>query len=190
MAPGEPPLPPASAGMRGQLPPDFASHFDELAALAYRVAFRIVGQREDARDIAQEALARAFARWRRVHAYAPAWVSRVAANLALDVVRRRPREAVGGVERGRGVEHDDHSLAVVARRELVDLLEGLPRRQREVVVLRYLADLSEADVARVLGCANGTVKRHASRGLAALRAQLGPGAGPDLSIPLPLEGTS
>jgi DNA-directed RNA polymerase specialized sigma24 family protein len=54
------------------------------------------------------------------------------------------------------------------------VLRGLSRRQREVVALRYLADLPETDVARALGCSVGTVKQHASRGLAALRAALGP----------------
>lgn len=64
--------------------------------------------------------------------------------------------------------------------ELVAALRSLPRRQREVVALRYLADLPEAEVAALLGCAPGTVKQHAHRGLAALRrslAHLGPSAG-------------
>ena len=60
------------------------------------------------------------------------------------------------------------------RAELVEVLRSLSRRQREVVALRYLADLPEADVARALGCSIGTVKQHASRGLAALRVALGP----------------
>ena len=51
-------------------------------------------------------------------------------------------------------------------------LATLPKRQREVVVLRYLADLSEAQTAAALGCAPGTVKTHAARGLEALRAVL------------------
>jgi RNA polymerase sigma factor (sigma-70 family) len=68
-------------------------------------------------------------------------------------------------------------LGVVDRyqAERVDLaraLRRLPRRQREVVVLRYLADWSEADVALALGCSVGTVKSHGHRGLAALRRHL------------------
>ena len=58
------------------------------------------------------------------------------------------------------------------RLELVRLLRELPRRQRDVVVLRYVADLSEADVAAALGCSVGSVKRHAHRGLAALRVAI------------------
>jgi RNA polymerase sigma factor (sigma-70 family) len=51
-------------------------------------------------------------------------------------------------------------------------LDALPRRQRDVVVLRYLADLPEADVAEIIGCSLGTVKSNASRARAALRAVL------------------
>ncbi len=59
------------------------------------------------------------------------------------------------------------------RVDLAQALRRLPTRQRQVVVLRYLADWSEADVAAELGTSLGTVKRHASRGLAAMRQSLG-----------------
>jgi RNA polymerase sigma factor (sigma-70 family) len=55
------------------------------------------------------------------------------------------------------------------RIDLHRALDTLSRRQREVIVLRFLADLPEAEVARALGCSVGSVKQHASRGLAALR---------------------
>jgi RNA polymerase sigma factor (sigma-70 family) len=61
-----------------------------------------------------------------------------------------------------------------ARRvDLHRALETLPKRQRDTVVLRYVVDLSEAETAEALGCARGTVKSHAARGLTALRAALG-----------------
>jgi RNA polymerase sigma factor (sigma-70 family) len=66
---------------------------------------------------------------------------------------------------------------VLARIELVAALERLPRRQREVVVLRYLADLSERDVAAALHTTVGSVKQHAHRGTARLRADLAPEGG-------------
>ncbi len=148
--------------------PRYDDRFDHLAVLAHRVAFRIVGDRRDAEDVAQEALARAYVRWRRVSAYDEAWVTRVAANLAIGVVRRR-RATPELAER----RTNDHAAATVERAALVAALESLPPRQREVVVLRHLADLPEAEVARQLGCSVGTVKTHAHRGLAALRAALG-----------------
>jgi RNA polymerase sigma-70 factor (sigma-E family) len=149
---------------------EFDDRAAALGALAYRVGFRILGDRQDAQDLTQEALARAYARWSRVGPYDEAWITRVATNLALGLVRsqqrarrRRPDPSPPAAEPG----------AVVAqRRELVALLQALPKRQREVVALRYLADLPEAEVAAALGCSVGTVKQHASRGLAALRAAL------------------
>lgn len=66
----------------------------------------------------------------------------------------------------------DPSGGLVTRLDLVEGLRRLPRRQREVVALRYLADVSEAETARLLGCSTGTVKTHAHRGLAALRLGL------------------
>ena len=53
-------------------------------------------------------------------------------------------------------------------------LRALPQRQREVLVLRYYADLSEAQIADAMGISTGAVKSHASRGMAALRHRLEP----------------
>ncbi len=158
-------------------PEDFASAFEPLAAIAYRVAFRVLGNREDARDVAQEALSRAFARWSRVSAYAEPWVARVAANEALGRARRgqgAQRVATAGASSGVLREQALGPGELVSRLDLVRVLAKLPKRQREVVVLRHLADLPEADVARVLGCSVGTVKSQGHRGLAALRLLLDP----------------
>jgi RNA polymerase sigma-70 factor (sigma-E family) len=147
--------------------PGFDTAFGDLYRLAYRVAFRILGDRGDAEDVAQEALARASLRWSRLEERPEGWVSRVASNLAIDRFRRRKRE----------LPSPAGPLALVdpflgERGDLVLALRRLPRRQREVVVLRYLADMSEANVARALGCSAGTVKSHSSRGLTALRRQM------------------
>ena len=62
-----------------------------------------------------------------------------------------------------------------ARRDAVlDGMRQLPQRQREVMALRYYADLSEGEIATTLGISRGAVKSHASRGAASLRALLGP----------------
>jgi RNA polymerase sigma factor (sigma-70 family) len=156
--------------------PDFDERAHALGKVAHQVAFRILGDREDARDITQEALARAFARWSRVGPYDEAWITRVATNLALDLARSRARARRRGGSRLASASPASGSLdpaAVVAqRRELVAVLSRLPRRQRQVVALRFLADRPEAEVAAALGCSLGTVKQHASRGLAALRTAL------------------
>ena len=96
---------------------------------------------------------------------------RVAANLAVDRVRRHPDVVVTPV-RAPGPEADD---LVVLRMALVAALGSLPRRQRQAVALRYLADLTDGEVAVALGISVGSVKTHIHRGLGALRSRLGPG---------------
>jgi len=146
----------------------FESRVPVLAPLAHRVGFRILGDRQAAEDVTQEALARAYARWSKVAGFDEAWITRVVTNLALGEVRRRSR-----ADRHRLMPGDTPIDAVVVQRaELVAVLRRLSRRQREVVAMRYLADLPETQVAMALGCSVGTVKQHASRGLAALRAAL------------------
>ena len=148
---------------------DFDDAFPVLFRAAYRVAYRLLGDREEAADTAQEACARACVRWRRLtRAGDPTpWVVRVAGNLAIDRWRRLRTAAT----------HPDPvapSVVTPDRGDLHRAREQLSRRQREVVVLRYFADLPEAAVAETLGCSVGSVKTHASRALAALRVTLGP----------------
>jgi RNA polymerase sigma-70 factor (sigma-E family) len=148
-------------------PPSYDERFDALATLSYQVAYRMVGSREDARDIAQEALARAYVRWPKVRDKAGGWVARVTTNLSLDLLRRRNRRAPIGPD-----DAGDTAGAAAERADLAAALGRLPRRQRDAVALRYLADLPEADVAAAMGCSVGTVKQHTHRGLAALRTSL------------------
>ena len=147
----------------------FDDHFDVLAAIAHRVAFRITGSHEESRDIAQETLTRAYVHWRRASRHPESWTARVASNLAIDLLRRRSRLPALDPSSIDGSDRSD-----VERLDLVGALSALPRRQREVIVLRYLADLPEAGVARELHLSVGSVKQHASRGLANLRSLLAP----------------
>ncbi len=145
----------------------YVDRFEELHRVAYRAAFAVLGRRADAQDCAQEALARALVRWRTVADYAPAWVARVSTNLAIDRARRESR-TLTFIE---GAAVDPHCDR---RRDLVVALRALPKRQREAVALRYLADLPEADAASAMGCSVGTIKSATARGLVGLRTQLGP----------------
>jgi RNA polymerase sigma-70 factor (sigma-E family) len=126
---------------------------------------------EDAEDVCQAALERAYRYWGRVRAgHDPEpYVRRILLNLVINRARRArllrfvslgsvPEPAATG--RSSGVE---------LRRELLKGLRALPPRQRAVLVLRYWEDMSELDTADVLGCSVGTVKSHASRGLSRLR---------------------
>lgn len=145
----------------------FDDEFDELAALAYQTAFRILGSRSEAEEVAQDTMTKAYLRWRRVQGHARPWVCRVAVNGALGVLRRR-REP----EPHQSMVRDSFQTGVADRVDLQRLLSALSRRQRDVIALRYLADLPEADVAAELGISVGTVKTHAHRGIELLRQRL------------------
>ena len=127
----------------------------------------MLGEPGAAEDVAAEAMVRTYARWDQVRGlpYRDAWVLRVTTNLALDALRRRqPRH-------GPPLQ-DEFEDATAQRMTLTAALKQLPRRQREVVALRYLAGLSEHDVAAALGIGDGTVKTHVSRALHRLRETL------------------
>jgi RNA polymerase sigma-70 factor (sigma-E family) len=85
----------------------------------------------------------------------------------LKVVSQHPSEVAPDEP---GADHD--TLRGVRRREVIDAMAQLPRRQREVLALRYYLDLSEREIAETLGISPGAVKSHASRGAAALRRTL------------------
>jgi RNA polymerase sigma-70 factor (sigma-E family) len=147
----------------------FEEAFEDLYVRAYGVAYQLLGRRSESEDVAQETLARAFVRWRRIRGYAEAWVVRVAGNLAIDGWRRRQRvDTDASTDRYGATAPGPDGQRV----DLHRALDTLSRRQREVIVLRFLADLPEADVAKALGCSVGSVKQHASRGLATLRTSM------------------
>jgi RNA polymerase sigma-70 factor (sigma-E family) len=154
---------------------DDDSGFQEFVDLRYgdllRVAYLLTGSVHDAEDLVQSALLKVMRRWRRVDDPF-AYLRRAMANQHISLWRRvRSRELVGVeiLERA----GDDFAGRVALRNTVVAALRGLPPRTRVVVVLRYLDDMPETEVAALLGWPVGTVKSHASRGLARLRAALG-----------------
>ena len=133
---------------------------------ALRIA---VGDAARAEEAAQEAFARAWARWRRVRAMdrPVAWVYVV----ALNVERKRWRRAGELLVEPFEVACDPTEQA--ARDfDLRAAVKRLPERQRAAIALRYLADLPVADVARAMGCADGTVKATVHQALRSLRISL------------------
>jgi RNA polymerase sigma factor (sigma-70 family) len=149
---------------------DFEAAFPRLLLVAFRVAYRILGHVKDAEDVAAETLGRALIAWKQLagQPHQEAWVSRVAANRAIDVVRRSGHV---GLQPAR--EAVDPAETAAVRVTLVAALNDLSRRQRQVVALRYLAGFSEGEIARSLGISPNSVKRHTLRGVTALRAGLG-----------------
>lgn len=136
----------------------------ELFVQAERTAARLVG-RDQAEDIASETLIRALSRWPRISESPHAWVTTVAANLAIDVLRKR-RPGLGGLTPG---VQPSFETDTVRRIVMVESLRRLPRRQRQVVVLHYLAGFTDAEVSHTLGLSPPTVKTHLSRAMTTLR---------------------
>jgi RNA polymerase sigma-70 factor (sigma-E family) len=162
---------------------DFEQFVTASSDALLRTAYLVVWDAAEAQDLVQDCLLAVARRWPRVrgmdhpHAYA----RRVLINLALDGASRRTRRreelAVNGS--AAAAEFPDESSArrlytVGVRAELVQALGTLPPRQRTVLVLRYFEDLTEAQVAELLGCSLGTVKSTASRALTRLQATLTP----------------
>lgn len=147
-----------------------------------RTAAVITWDDDEAEDLVQECLLQVARRWHRVRTMqAPlAYARRVLVNLAIDGRRRRARRR-SELHESRGRPYSEphaEPLDVDAaaafdtlgdRAELLEAFGQLSPQQRTVLMLRYYHDLSEAQVAELLGCSAGTVKSSASRGLARLR---------------------
>jgi len=150
----------------------------ELEAFCHQEYGRLIGMltlycgdAELARDLAQEAMARACAHWRSVREmHAPrAWLSKVAMNLANSHWRRRAAEKRSRerMDAGEGTVHMDVDVATaLAVRAAV---AALPKRQRAALILRYFEDLSVEQTAGVLRCEPRTVKKLTTRAFATLR---------------------
>ena len=146
----------------------FAAHYDDLA----RTLTVALADRAAAEEAAQEAFTRALRRWRHVRRLdrPEAWLYVVAMNHARDRWRRERREPRWELELETTAL--DPSGGVATAVSVRDAITTLPARQREAVVLRYLADLPLADVAEAMGCAVGTVKATLHQALRALRVEL------------------
>jgi RNA polymerase sigma-70 factor (sigma-E family) len=133
-----------------------------------RAAWLLTGDGHRAEELVQDTLVRTYAVWNRVSGTDPyAYARRTLVNARTDSWRRRRKEQLtGALPEPLGPDHAD---VVVARSEVTAALQRLRPRERQVVVLRYYLDRSEAETADELGVSLGTVKSTASRALARLR---------------------
>jgi RNA polymerase sigma-70 factor (ECF subfamily) len=122
-----------------------------------------------AREATDEAMARAYQRWQTVHRYAnpSGWTYRVGLNWAISQLRRRKRVGHGNLS------HNPTWDPPPADPTISRALSHLPMEQRAVVVLRYLCDQSQADIAAALDIPIGTVRSRLSRALDRLREEVG-----------------
>lgn len=156
----------------------FAEFVSARMSGVLRWAHLLTGDRGRAEDLVQHAFAATYRHWRRLEPEgAEAYVRRAVLNAHLSWWRRgwRSEQAVPDLPERPG---PDLTGGVDERDAMWTALAALPPRQRAVLVLRYYEDLSEAEIARVLDIAPGTVKSQAAKGLTRLRTLVPrPGAG-------------
>jgi RNA polymerase sigma-70 factor (sigma-E family) len=135
-----------------------------------RVAYALTGDPHAAEDLVQQALAKAFVHWRRIHGDAEPYVKKIIYNDSVTRWRRRSSRAETTMAAPPDLTSvPDGTNDTNARLMLRQALLALPPRQRAVLVLRYLEDRSVEETADVLGCRPGTVASQAARALAKLR---------------------
>ena len=139
----------------------------------YRYAMVLTGNRHDAEDLVQEALVRTGLAWRTVQRKdAPERYVRTAMVRIMTNRWRRPRREYPMADVPDRPAEDPGAGRISDSAVLDSAIRSLPPRMRAVLVLRYVDQLSEAEIADMLGCRPGTVKSQASRGLAKLRMML------------------
>ncbi|MFE7503795.1 SigE family RNA polymerase sigma factor [Promicromonospora sp. NPDC057488] len=149
---------------------EFTAFVRDCSTYLHRTAYLLCGDRHRAEEMVQSTFERVYRTWARVRPGTErAYARRILVNLRIDAWRHAHRESFPGDDNIPIAPTADHAGHVLLRDELVRGLAQLPVNQRRVVVLRHLLDLPEAEVARELGIAVGTVKAANSRGLARLR---------------------
>jgi RNA polymerase sigma factor (sigma-70 family) len=154
-------VPPAAQPVH---PIDFEVFYPEAWQRVFRPLSIVLRDHELAKEAVDEAMVRTYQRWRQVRTYANpvGWVYRVALNYARNRMRSRRREVPFRIS-------DATWEMETPNPELMKAVLRLPLPQREVLVLRYLHDWSEHEVATALGIPLGTVKSRLHRAVAALR---------------------
>lgn len=154
---------------------DFEAFVTDVQPGMHNLALALAGgDVHEAKDLVQSSLERIWSRWGRLRIEEPRAYARTVVAREFATTRRRvwwSRERL----RSQAPEMPVNDFAPSSDEAvfLLSVLASLPRRQREVVVLRYLEDLSVADVAAILSCSEGAVKRSAHDGLCALRVMVG-----------------
>lgn len=144
-----------------ELEHEFDARLGESTTLAFRVAFSVLRHREDAEDVAQEALVRGhrnFHKLRQRDRFQP-WLVRTTWRLALDHRRSEQRRLIREFEHHRGATTpDDHAIERERAALLWEAIDGLPEKLRLAIVLSGIAGHDVAEVARLLDLPEGTVK--------------------------------
>ncbi|MBL0748852.1 SigE family RNA polymerase sigma factor [Nocardioides baculatus] len=163
----------AEAGRTRVQVPDFDSWVAARGPSLLRLAYVLTGNAVDAEDVVQDALSRALPRWSRISTVddPDAYVRRMVVNAHISGWRRfRRREVPVEVVRDRAAAP---GTATEERDRLWRVCQSLPPDQRTAVVLRFYEDLDYAEIAALTGVREGSVRSRVSRGIAAMRHELG-----------------
>jgi len=177
--PDAPPEPPSGGNVVSLVGPvvgpDYEAFFLDEHPKLVALVLALSGDAAHAEDVAQEALLRAYRRWSTIARYQRpgAWTRRVALNLATSARRRRLSERRAVERLAARPAPPAAGPEVGSAAEFWAMVRTLPRRQATVVALYYLEDASVADIAAVVGCAEGTAKAHLHQARAALAARFG-----------------
>ncbi len=146
----------------------YAAHYRSLV----RLSALLVHDAQVAEEVVQDAFVAMHEAWRRLRApdRALSYLRQTVVNRSRSALRRRQVEAKY-LPRPMPDEPsaEQSALGHVERHEVIEALRNLPTRQREALVLRYYANLSEAEIADAMKISRGAVKSHTARGMAALR---------------------
>ncbi|MGH2377080.1 MAG: RNA polymerase sigma factor [Candidatus Limnocylindria bacterium] len=158
----------------------FGVLYDRHFTAVYRYALARASDRMEAEDVTSETFTRALRSLPRYEPRAPfaAWLIRIARNAIVDRSRRDTRRDARerAVARAASVDPEAHALARGEARELRAALERLSDLQRDVLTLRFFADLSTEEICAALGKGPSTIRGIQHRALAALRRELAAGA--------------
>jgi RNA polymerase sigma-70 factor (sigma-E family) len=151
---------------------EYSDYFAARAVRLRRLAYALCGEWHLAEDLVQHTFLQLYRHWKRLDpASLDAYARRTLVNAYLSHKRDRRKETVVADPPDRPALDD---ADVAGRLDMRRALEALPPRQRVLVVLRHLEDVSTADAAEILGIAEGTVKSQTALGLAKLRRALDP----------------
>jgi RNA polymerase sigma-70 factor (sigma-E family) len=159
--------------VRSDLEQEYVEYVQARLARLHRMAYLLCGDASRADDIVQSALTTLYVRWRHIRDAdsVDAYVHTMVVHTFLGE-KRRAWNRVRLVEVPPDRPQPDLEPAVLNRVDVRAALRRLSPRQQAVLVLRFMLDMSVADVAQVLGCAEGTVKSQTANGLQALRKVL------------------